>query len=103
MWFRINVVGKVKISVWLLFYKKVIYFIDEEVYFNFCLWFVKLWVVVKVDNLVMDLIEFISWLDKNLGEMFYNGLILVWIFLEYLKWEIVIFFYFLREVFIFCI
>lgn len=67
LWLRIKVVGKVKVSMWFFFYKNVIYFLDEEVYFNLWLRFVKLCVVVKVDNLVLDLIEFIILLDKNFG------------------------------------
>lgn len=37
LWLRMKVVGKVKMSFWFFFYKKVIYLMDEEVYFNFCL------------------------------------------------------------------
>lgn len=70
---RTNVAGKAKTSAWLPLHKKVIYPTDEEVYLNPRSRSAKLRAAVKVDNLVMDLTELTSWLDKNSGETFYNG------------------------------
>jgi len=70
---RTKVAGKAKASTWLPLHKNVIHPSDEEVYLNPRSRSAKLRAAAKADNLVLDLTELTTLLDKNSGQTFYNG------------------------------
>lgn len=70
---KTKVAGKAKASTWLPLHKNVIHPSDEEVYLNPRSRSAKLRAAAKADNLVLDLTELTTLLDKNSGQTFYNG------------------------------